>query len=218
MSSPVKFVVYTAIFLVVGAVIYFFAFLQPNGNRIEQLRLDIEAARAELEIASQRDDIHPQLQTDVYRLREELSQEQSAWEHASQEWTDNYARFLPEVFDDGDMWQRIHHIVYPHSDVFHVDFLYSQPLGVMRYSDNNPNGPPEGIWLTPVDVTFLTGYEGLIAILTGFANAGIDNRVIEYTLSRQNELWDVRLRLDILTQTSHSHRYNGDYTVYPYEN
>ena len=217
MSSMVKFAVFTGVFLLVGAIIYFFAFLRPNAGRAEQLRLDIEAARAELVVAAQRDEIHPQLRADVDRMREELNQEQNTWEHVSQNWINNYARFLPETFDDNYMWHRIHRIVYPHSNELSIDFLHSQPLGAMRYDDNNPNGPPEGIWLTPIDVVFSTSYEGLLEILNGFAHEGIDNRVLDYNLSRQHELWNVRLRLDILTQTPSPHRYNGDYTVYSYE-
>ena len=217
MSSTVKFAMYTGIFLLVGAVIYFFAFWRPNSSRAEQLTLDIEAARAELTVAAQRDEIHPQLRSDVDRMREELNQEQSTWEHVSHQWIYNYARFLPDVFDDGDIWYRIHRIVSPHSEVLTIEFDYSEGLGAMRYNDSNPNGPPEGIWLTPVSVGFITSYEGLIAILNDFAHEGIDNRVIEYTLNRQYDRWNVQLRLDILTQTPPPHRYNGDYTVYSHE-
>ena len=217
MSTPIRFVIYTAIFLLIGAVIYFFAFWRPNANRVEQLHIEIDAARAELMLAAQRDEIHPQVRADAERLREEHNREQSNWEYISQDWENNYGRFMPEVFDDDEMRHRIHNIVYPHAGAFHVEFLYSQPLGMMRYNESSPNGPPEGVWLTPVDVNFSVNFNGLVEILRGFANAGIDNRILEYDLTRHYEQWNVRLRLEILTQRPAYHRYNGDYAVYSYD-
>jgi len=217
MSSAVKFVVYTAIFLLVGAVIYFFAFWQPNARRVEQLHIDINNAQAELALAVQRDEIHPQQRALVDRLHEELSHEQSNWERVSQEWNDNYGRFLPDTFDEEDIRQRIIRIINHYGDGLHLEFMYSQPIGVMRYNDNSQGGPPEGIWLTTIDIVFSATYDGFVSILSGFAHEGIDNRIISYNMYRQYDMWNVRLRLDVLTQTPNAHRYNGDYIVYSFD-
>ena len=213
-SSLVRFIVYTAGFLLVGAIIYFFVFLRPNANRIEALEQEIAAAHIELDAAIVRGEMHPQLRLDVDRLSGELDSEESAFERVQEMWQNGYVRFLPATFDDADMRQRIERIAGPYSEGLNIDFHYSQPMSVMNYNENNPAGLPEGVWLTPVDVSFYADYNGTIAILNGFAHEGIDNRIVEYSLNRQGNGWHVFLRIDMLTQTPSPHRFNGNYVVY----
>ena len=206
-SSLVRVLIFTALFLVVGAVIYVFVFLRPNANRIEALEHEIEDARAELVAAQQRDYLRPQLYFDIERLNDELLFEQGAYANMGQVWQDGYQRFLLPFFDDAEMYQRIQRIVTPYGEGLHVDFPYSQPLSMMRYTD--PGGLPVGIWMTPVNITFSATYDGLISIMTAFANEGIDNRIIEYSIARQSDRWQVNIRLDVLSQTPPHNRYNG---------
>ena len=215
-TAIITFVIYTAIFLVVGGLIYFFAFFRPNTNRVEQLNRDIATARAELAAASQIDGMVPELQRDIERLGHELDQAQSEWDNISHEWQNNHMRFLPEVFDEWDIRERIDRIAMPHSFGLHVEFLYSQPLGAMS-NNGNPDGLMEGVWLTPVNISFAASYEGLVAILQGFAHEGIDNRVVEYTLTRNWDQWDVVMRLDVLTQMPHPYMNSGNYISYSVE-
>ncbi|MCL2378189.1 MAG: hypothetical protein FWC77_03585 [Defluviitaleaceae bacterium] len=207
MRTIVSFMVYLLIFLLLGGVIYFFAFWRPQGNRVEQLNQEIYDARAELAVAISRDEMSPELLYEVERLGHELSQAQSDWESVYRDWQYNYVSFLPEVFNEADMRERIYRIATPHSHSLNVYFQYSQPFGVR--SNSYPYGLPEGIWLTPVNVSFTAGFEGIMAILYGFANEGIDNRIVEYTLSRNGDQWEVGMRLDILTQFPQPYRYNA---------
>ncbi|MCL2572610.1 MAG: hypothetical protein FWE11_09425 [Defluviitaleaceae bacterium] len=210
-SSLIKFVIYLAAILVIGAVIYVFAFLRPNAARIEALERDIVAAQAGLIVAQQRDEMHPQLLQDVERLFRELEQEEGAWTHAREAWAADYLRFLPEVFDDGMMQHHISMIVAPHGEGLDIQFGHSQPIGTMHYNENNV---PEGIWLTSVDISFTADYDGLISILNGFAHEGMDNRIISYSLTREGNRWNVHLRLDVLTQMPSPYRHNGNYSVH----
>ena len=209
-----KFIVFMAIFLLLGAAAYFFAFWQPNARRVEQLNHDIAAAHTELTAAALRDELYAGLVYRAAQLSDELSHVRNNEAHVNHEWHNEYQRFLPAVFDDNDINERIHRIVTPHSDFVDVNFQYSQPIGEMSYNENNPNGPPEGIWLTPVSVTFAAGYEGVVAVLSGFAHEGVDNRVITYSLNSHGEMWIVTLQLDFLTLTPPAGRYNGDYIVH----
>ena len=206
MSAPVKFAIYTAVFLLLGAAIYFFAIWRPNARRTQQLHYDIAIAQAELELAPQRAVAHANLYAALQRYQEEFQQEQYNYDHVHQIWTDHFARFLPVSLTEDEMRQRIHHTVDPYGHGLSIEFAASQPLGLMRYS-TNPNGLPQGIWLTPITIDFTTNYDGLVAILAGFAQEGIDNRVINYTLTRHDYHWNVRLRLDVLTQKPMEHMY-----------
>ena len=210
MRTIISFLIYTLIFLVIGAAIYFVAFWRPNSNRVEQLNSDIDAARVELVMAGQRNETYPQLTSEVEQLGNELNQAHSNMENIYREWRYGYLRFLPEIFNELDITERIHRIATPHSHSFvSVDFLDSQLLGMVSDNYNNLYGLQEGIWLTPVNISFTTGYEGLIAILNGFAYEGVDNRIVEYTLHRYGDLWDVVVRMDVLTLTPHSGHTNA---------
>ena len=206
-------VIYTAIFLAVGAAIYFFAFWRPNVSRVEQLRREIDGARIELVMAAQRDEARPQLQYDIERLDDELNHAQSDWDRISNVWLNEYLRFMPDIFSDADTMERVYHIIAPHAHNLHIDLLYSQPLSEMNHDEANQNGLAEGVWLTPANISFVTGYDGLMAILNGFAHQEIDNRIVEYTLTRQGDQWQVAMRLDVLTQMTPPHRNNGGYIV-----
>ena len=212
-SSLVSFAAYLAVILVVGAAIYFFAFLRPNANRIEALERDIEAARIELVDAASRDELYEHLSEDLRRLQAEREYVEGTYRSITDEWRNHYEGFLPYTFDEWDISHRIESIVRPHSDTLNVEFSYSVPLSTMHYNEDNPEGLPEGIWLTPVNVTFLADNNGLNSVLDGFAHAGIDNRIINYTLNRYSNAWNVTIRLDILTQTPHPYRFNGNYVV-----
>lgn len=212
-STLIKFGIYMAGLLVLGAVIYIFAFLRPNANRIESLHLDIAAAHIELEAARGRDNIHPELLMDVERLTGEVSNQESDWERSRNVWDNYFAQHLPAIFDEADIRQRIDGIVRPHSESLNMYFPYSQPRSVMSYNEDNPHGLPEGIWLTPIEVSFTASYGSLITILDSLAHIGIDNRIVEYSLHREGDGWNVSLQLDILTQTPHPYRYNRDYSV-----
>jgi len=213
-SSMIKFGAYIAVFLLVGALIYVFAFFRPNANRITGLEQDIAAAHIELEEARRREAVHPQVQYDVQRLTNELNYEESGWERARGQWYSNFDPFLLDEFDIAYIEQRIDGIIRPHSEIINMYFSYSLPQSMMSYNENNPDGPPEGIWQTTANITFYAGYDSLIAILQGFANAGFDNRVVDYSLTRHNDSWRVNLQLDILTQTPHPYRFNGNYIVH----
>ena len=212
-SSLGRFLVYTVGFLLAGALIYFFAFWRPNANRVEQLERDIASARITLADAAQWGERLPQLEANLALLSEQLNQEQSAWEYVSMEWQNDYGRFLPEIFDEASIRQRIEYIVNPYSSFMDVSFHYSQPMGAMSYNDNNPYGPPEGIWMTPINVAFAADYNGIMAILNGFAHEGFDNRIVAFNLARQGNLWLVAMRLDILSRTPSPSGYNGDYII-----
>ena len=216
MKSPfVQFAIYTAIFLALGAVIYVFAFYRPNVARIEDLQLRILQEEDNLENARWRDERHPELRLELDNLETTLSIEEEAYFEMRDAWNNYYRPFLPDTFDDGEIRQRIERVVQPHSEGLHIhDFPYSQPESRMTYDEYNPYAPPRGIWLTPVTIAFRTDYHGLIAIMNGFAQEDMDNRIITYSLSRYGEHWNVTMQLDILTQTPHPDRYNGDYYVY----
>jgi len=203
----ITFAIYTLIFLAVGALIYFFAFWRPNRNRADQLNRDIEAALTEQVMAASREEMMPQLLNDIERLGHELGQAQSDWEHVSRAWQYEHLRFIPEVFNELDIRERIYRITTSHSHSLQVYFQYSQPLGVMNYSYGNPDSLPNGIWLTPVIISFTADYESFIAILNGFAHEWIDNRIVDYSMYRQGSQWAVEMRLDVLTQTPQPDRY-----------
>ena len=207
MKPIVQFAIYTAVFLVLGAVIYVFAFLRPNANRIVELERDIVEAREELISAALRDEYHPQLQLDLQRLTDALGNESSSYNHTRQLWDDNFEQFLPEIFDESNMRNMIERIVNPHANMSNIDIGYSQPLGMMHHDEDSPNGLPLGIWQTTITITFATHYDGLIAILHGFANEGVDNRIISYTLERHGDMWNAILQLEVLTQTPHPYRH-----------
>ena len=212
-TALINFAIYTAIFLVVGGIIYFFAFFRPNSNRVAQLNRDIAAANAELVMAAQSEGIIPQLRSDIERLGHELEQIQRTWDNVSQEWHNSHLQFLPEVFDEMDITERINRIVAPFSHSLHIYFQYSRPFGTMSYS--SPYSLPEMIWLTPVTVSFIAAYGNIIEILSGFAHEWIDNRIVEFTLNRFGDEWEVVMRLDVLTQTPHPYRHNGYFNVEP---
>ena len=208
-----RLAIYGAAFLVLVSALYFFAFFRPNQRRIEQLHIDIAAANVELSAAVLRSEFYPQRMLEFAQLMDELERQEAGWYGVLQLWQQDYLRFMPETVDDADITHRIQQIVSPHAGHVDVQFLYSQPLGVMNYSENNPNGPPEGVWLTPIYVSFSVGHSGLLEILRTFASSGIDNRVIAYELNRNGDMWNALLRLDILTQTPSPHRFNGEYVV-----
>jgi len=199
-TTIVSFAIYSLIFVVLGAAVYFFAFWRPHNNRIEQLNNEIAAARVELVNAILRDELSPELTGDIERLNNELEQVRSNWEHVNSDWQHNYLNFLPEAFNELDMRERIYRIATPHSHSLSVYFLDSQPFGVMSHSSDNPYGPQEGIWITSATISFTATYDGLLAILSGFVYEGIDNRIVEYSLTRSNgDQWNIILRLDLLT-------------------
>jgi len=215
-SSLVQFAIYTVIFLVVGVVLFIFAFLRPNAARIEDLHVRIQAEERELYQAIQRDTWHPQLWLYLTELEETLSQEDDKYFELNNVWYNNFERFLPETFNDGEIRQLIERVMHQaNAEGVHIaDFPYSQPLSRMTYNDNHQGGLPRGIWLTTVSVSFNTDYQGIVAILNGFAQENIDNRVIRYSLDRHGERWSVNMQLDILTQTPHPDRFNGGYLLY----
>ena len=196
-TTIITFVTYAAIFLLVGALLYFFAFWRPNANRVYQLNLDIAAAHTDLAAAAQMNERRPQLEYDLSRQRHELYQARGEWERVSQEWDHGYRRFLPDFFNEVDIMDRAIRIVEPHSHNLNVNIQQSTPL--MTPSHNGGYTSAEGLWLTPVHITFTAGYEGLIAIFNDFAHAGIDNRIVDFSLNRQNNWWDVTARIDVLS-------------------
>ena len=202
-TTIISFVIYTLIFAAVGGIIYFFAFWRPHGNRVLNLNRDIHYAQAELVQAALRDEMSPVVIEAVMHLGEELARAQNDWDYVNRNWQYDYLRFLPETFNELEMRERIYRIATSQSHNLQVHFQHSQPFGTMHQSYYNPYGPPEGLWLTPVDVAFTASYEGLVAILNGFAHEGIDNRIVEYTLQRQGDQLEVVIRLDILTRGPH---------------
>ena len=199
-TTIVSFAIYALIFLVLGAAIYFFAFWRPHNNRIEQLEHDIAAARVNLVNAALGDDLSSELVGDIARLSDELEQARNNWEHVNRDWENSYLSFLPEAFNELDMRERVYRIATPHSHSLNAYFLDSQPFGAMSQSYDNPYGPPDGLWITSATISFTATYEGLLAILSGFVYEGIDNRIVEYSLTRSNgDQWNIILRLDLLT-------------------
>ena len=196
-TTIIAFVTYGAIFLLVGALLYFFAFWRPNANRVYQLNQDIEAARANLAAATQMNEMRPQLEDDLSRQRYELYHARGEWERVSQEWQDGYRRFLPDFFNDVDVMDRIIRIVEPHSHNLNIDIHHSRPLMTPSHTDGYTS--QEGLWLTPVHISFTASYDGLITIFYDFAHAGIDNRVVDFSLNRENSWWDVTARIDMLS-------------------
>ena len=200
MSSSIgRFIMYTVIFLVVGFAVYFFAFMRPNARRVEALNHEIVAAQNELAAAALRDLVHPQLVAYVDQAADDLSREQENFDHVNREWVNEYARFMPEFVNADDLTQRIQRITTPHNAEIQVQ--ESQPLGTMVYDENSSTNQP-GLWLTPIHINLTVDYSELVQILDGFANEGIDNRITSYTLHRNGDLWDVWLRLDVLTQAA----------------
>jgi len=214
-TTIVTFAIYALIFLVIGAAVYFFAFWRPNGNRVEQLNRDIYTARSQLATAAHRDEMYPELRYDIDRLGRELYQVQRDGGYVSRDWQYQHLRFLPETFNELDIRERIYRVATYYSHNLNVNFQYSQPLGVMNYNYNSPYDLPQGIWVTPIDISFTASYDGIMAILNGFAHEEIDNRIVDYTLHRNGDQWNVVLRMDVLTQTPQPYRYNREYNFEP---
>jgi len=204
MKTIVSFLIYLLIFVVIGGAIYFFAFWRPNTNRVYQLNRDIYEARAELEIVSQLGDMIPQLREDIERLGQELSQAQGDWYSIDQVWQENYLRFLPESFNELAIRERIYSITTSRSHNLNVTFQDSQPF---PYNSQNHNNPSAGIWLTPVIINFTASYDDLVSLLNSLAHEELDNRIVQYSLTRQGDQWNVQLRLDILTQAPYPNGY-----------
>jgi len=200
MKTLISFVIYALIFLAIGALLYFVLFWRPTQNRVQALNRDIITAQAELIVARDRDDTSAQIQQDIDRLDGEIVHAQSEKEHAYRIWESQYLDFLPDEFNEQDIHMRIGNIIAPHAGSYHIYYVHTMPFGVITHNDNNPNGPPEGIWLTQINVSFSASYNSLIEILSGIAREDIDNRVVEYTLHRNGSLWDVVLRVDMLTR------------------
>jgi len=198
MKTIVSFLIYLLIFVVIGGALYFFAFWRPNANRVYQLNHDIYAARAELDIVYYFEHIIPELQEDIERLSAELYQAQGDWDNVDQVWQSNYLRFLPESFNELAIRERIYSITTSRSHNLNVEFQESQPF---PYNTIHHDNPSTAIWLTPVTISFTANYEDIITILNGFAHEELDNRIIQYSLNRQGDQWQVQMRLDILTQT-----------------
>jgi len=198
-SALIKFAMYTAIFLVVGILVYFFVFARPNSRRIEELNYEIAAAQDELIRAAGRDAYYPELVLNVAQASEELSREQEAFGQVSHVWNSEYAQYLPESVVHADIYQRVYRITSPHDAT--INTMESQPLGTIVYDEHGTDSQP-GLWLTPVNVSFVVSYESLIQILNSFANEGIDNRVVVYNMNRLGDMWDVSLQLDILTRAA----------------
>ena len=207
----IAFATYAAIFLLVGALLYFFAFWRPNAGRVDRLNQDIEAARADLVAASQLNEMRPQLEYDLERVRHELYQAQRDWERVSHNWHDGFQRFLPEAFNGVEIMDRTISIVQPHSHSLDIDIRESQPVMAANHYYGDAGNPLEGLWLTPVYITFTASYDGMIAIFNDFAHAGFDNRIVEFSLNRQNNWWDVTARVDILSRgpQGDSNGFNG---------
>lgn len=208
-SDGVKFTVYLLVFLLIGGVIYFFLMWQPGVAQVEDLRLSVAAAENELESAGQRAIVYPDLRAEVERLAQDLDAAVTQYEWNNQVWQESFAWFMPEVFDEYDMRQRISRLIEPYSSFVTVDIGYSQPLSTMNDGDN-PHGP-EGIWLTPINIAFAADTANVWHILNGFAQEGIDNRIKYYDMIRQGDLWAMTIQLDVLTQTPYRH---GDSTMH----
>ncbi|MCL2360422.1 MAG: hypothetical protein FWC73_01250 [Defluviitaleaceae bacterium] len=208
-----RFAIYAIMFLLLGAVIYIFAFFRPNANRIEDLERSIIAAELELINAAARDEMYPILLMELEALNNTLNSEEGQYIDMSNLWAEGFLRFMPDAFYEEDMRRRIDGIVHPNVENLHVEIYYSQPLTTMNHSDQDPYGLPRGIWQTPVGIYFYATYEGLINVLTNFANGDFDNRINGYEIERDGERWRVSLRVDILTQTPPRYRFNGNYIL-----
>jgi len=207
------FAIYAIGFLLLGAVLYIFAFYRPNANRIETLNQNIAAAEIELVRAAERDEMHPYLHMYLEELRTTLDQEEGNYNHMTSLWENQFLYFIPHEFYEEDIRRRIDGIVHPNVENLHVEIFYSQPLTSMSHNDQNSNGLPRGIWKTPVGVNFFSTYEGLTNVLTNFANADFDNRIVSYNFERDGDRLRVTLYVDILTQTPPRYRFNGDYVL-----
>ena len=204
MTSVTKFFVCFVIFLVIGAAVYILAFRMPNTRRVEQLRRDIVAAEAALQAAIYVEEMIEQTDFDEERYIQEKAQAELALMQAQQDWDNRFAHFMPEAFYEWEMRPRIENIIQPYAENLNITIHDSRLLGALS---DNPESPQDGIWLTPVGLTFLTGTEGLTAILYGFANESFDNRILEYNIFRQDNAWNVTMQLDILTRTPHQSHY-----------
>jgi len=196
MKTIVSFLIYLAIFMVIGGALYFFAFWRPNTNRVYQLNRDIYDARIELDIVSQLDDMIPELLEDIERLGQELYRAQGEWDSVNQIWQNNYLRFLPEPFNELAIRERIYSITTSRSHNLNVNFQESQPF---PYNSFNHDTQAANIWLTPITISFTANYDDIISILSDFAHEELDNRIIQYSLNRQGDQWQVQLRLDVLS-------------------
>ena len=210
MSSGVKFSIFLLIFLLIGGIVFFFVLWQPNAARTDELRQQIVAAEGELYAATQRAQVYPELRLEVERLTQELNTELMNEETIGNDWHSRFAPFLLDVFDADSIRSLVHRVVDPHSSFVTIDIMYSQPLSVMSYNNDNPHGP-EGIWLTTVNIAFAADLQGIHEILTGFASETFDNRVVHFDMIRQGNIWAMTLQVDILSVTPYRH--NGDYTL-----
>jgi len=200
-SSIARFIMYTGLFLVVGAALFVFAFFRPNARRVEDLEAAIETANYNLAAAASRDELHPQMEFEVQNQEYLLDSWENWFRHMRDTWHNYYAHFMPDFFDEWDLRQRIDRIVSPHSGSVQIEVHHGQQSTALHYSESGAYGMSPGIWVTPVWVTFSTSYNGLIEVLRGFTNEGIDNRIIEYSLNRVgDDMWDVHMRLDVITE------------------
>jgi len=208
------FAIYFIGFLLVGALLYVFVFFRPNANRIEDLERRIIAEEQELEHAEQRTEIHPYLLLELEELLNTLTSEEGNYHDARGSWDNRFSQFIPDVFDEEEVRRLIDGIVHPNVENLHVEINFSEPLTPMSHNDQDSDSLPRGLWMTPVSVNFTATYEGLINVLTNFADANFDNRIIGYNLESEGERWRVELRVDILTETPPRYRFNGNYAVY----
>jgi len=217
-----RYLLYTVILLLLGGAVYYFAFWRGHNNRVVQLDQDVVDARNAINTASYRAQQAPQLEHDIYNMHTSLSADLEELNRVTHQWENNYVRFLPSVFDEQHMEQRLRSLIGQHMDAGSVDisFHFSEPHGGMD-REGHPGSTPEGLWRTPIDISFSANYDTIMSILGGFIIMdGVDNRVFNYTVARNGpiggDFWDVWLQLEVLTRMPQPGRYNGDFSTPDY--
>jgi len=209
------FMIYTVVFLVIGALLYVFAFFRPNANRVEDLERRVAAEEQELEAAILRSENHPELHYELEKLRIILEEEEGHYLFMNQVWADRFSPFVPETFEEDSLRWSLEGMLHPNVENLQVEILFSEPLCIT--SDYDAGDLPRGLWMTPIQLSFSATYEDVINVLTALANTNFDNRVIGYSLERDGDRWRVVLRVDVLTETPPPGRFNGEYVTYDSE-
>ncbi len=162
---------------------YFFLFLSPKLTEIENTRSSISSLESQIVQAKIIEDQYNTLITD----RDDLV---AQWE--------NYENAIPLTFDDSEVLRLLQRVIYPHTEEVNVGFQ-----GYSAAASATVDSP---VQIHSISLNFSIPYDSLDDLWQAFADETLENRIINYNLSRYENQetsdieYNVSLTVDFLTQ------------------
>lgn len=145
-------------FLAMGIGFYFLIYV-PATERIERANADLVQVRAAVEAGN--------ITQILYAV------ELALLEEYREQWEEEQSVNVPAIFNDAEILRMTRRIVYPHVNSIELTFTPATQL--------------ESLYITNVTLSFTSTYSGLLAILNDFANEGMDNRIVTFTIATIDE-------------------------------